>query len=62
MGGKVGFGQQPMKATGHISGILGAKGRTVWSVAPDATVLSAIALMAEKNIGAVLVMEGDHPV
>jgi CBS domain-containing protein len=49
-----------MKVTGNISGILGAKGRTVWSVAPDATVLSAIALMAEKNIGVVLVMEGDR--
>jgi CBS domain-containing protein len=49
-----------MKVTGNISGILGTKGRAVWSVAPDATVLSAIALMAEKNIGAVLVMQGDR--
>jgi len=49
-----------MKVTGNVSGILGAKGKTVWSVAPDTTVLSAIALMAEKNIGAVLVMEGDR--
>ncbi len=49
-----------MKVTGNIRSILGAKGRAAWSVAPDATVLSAITLMAEKNIGAVLVMEGDR--
>ncbi len=52
--------QRSMKVTGNISGILGNKGRTVWSVTPEATVLSAIALMAEKNIGAVLVMEGEQ--
>jgi len=49
-----------MKVTGNISEILGSKGRTAWSVAPDVTVLSAITLMAEKNIGAVLVMDGDR--
>jgi CBS domain-containing protein len=49
-----------MKVTGNISGILGNKGRNVWSVAPDVTVLNAITVMAEKNIGAVLVMEGDR--
>ena len=31
----------------------------VWSVAPDTTVYDALKLMAEKNIGAVLVMEAD---
>lgn len=31
----------------------------VWSVAPDTTVYNALKLMAEKNIGAVLVMEAD---
>lgn len=29
----------------------------VWSIAPDATVYQALELMAEKNIGALLVME-----
>jgi CBS domain-containing protein len=47
-----------MKVTGNISGILSHKGTVTWSVAPQDTVLSAIALMAEKNIGAALVMEG----
>ena len=32
------------------------KGREVYSVSPDATVFEAIQLMAEKNIGALLVM------
>ena len=32
----------------------------VHSVAPDATVFDALRLMAEKNIGAVLVLEGDR--
>jgi CBS domain-containing protein len=31
---------------------------TLWSVGPDDTVLSAITLMAEQRIGAVLVLEG----
>ena len=41
-----------------IAGILGRKGREIWSIAPDATVYDAIALMAEKRIGAVLVVSG----
>lgn len=36
--------------------------QTVHSVAPDASVLEAIALMAEKGIGALLVMEGERVV
>jgi CBS domain-containing protein len=47
-----------MKVTGHVSSILSYKGSTIWSVAPDKPVSEAIALMAEKNIGVVLVMDG----
>ena len=36
------------------------KGGRVFSVKPDATVLQALELMAEKNIGAVMVMTGDE--
>lgn len=36
--------------------------QTVHSVTPDASVLEAIALMAEKGIGALLVMEGERVV
>jgi len=39
--------------------ILEAKGRAVWAVAPTATVLDALGLMAEHDIGAVLVLDGD---
>ncbi len=39
--------------------ILEAKGGQIWSVAPDTTVYDALKLMAEKNLGAVLVQKGD---
>ncbi len=38
--------------------LLGAKSPEIHAVAPDAAVVQAIRLMAEKGIGAVLVMEG----
>ena len=41
-----------------VGSILGRKGRQIWSVAPEATVYQAIALMAEKSVGAVLVISG----
>jgi len=43
-----------------ISHLLDRKGRHIISVRPDASVLDAIRLMAEKNIGAVLVMDGEQ--
>ena len=39
--------------------ILKTKGDTVWSVKPTATVLEALRVMAERDIGAVLVLDGD---
>ena len=39
-----------------VSDILTIKGHEIWSVAPDSTVLAALELMAEKNIGAVMVL------
>jgi CBS domain-containing protein len=41
-----------------ISSVLTHKTSALWSIAPDATVFEAIKLMAEKNIGALLVMSG----
>ena len=41
-----------------VASILQHKGSNVWSVTPDASVYDAIALMAGKSIGAVLVMDG----
>jgi CBS domain-containing protein len=39
--------------------ILNDKGRAVWSVKPTDTVLQALGVMAEHDVGAVLVMDGD---
>ena len=43
-----------------VSQILREKGASVWSVSPDTKVYEALKLMAEKNIGALLVAEGDR--
>ena len=43
-----------------VADLLNHKGRDVWSVVPDATVYEAIDLMAQKGIGAVLVVEGER--
>ena len=47
-----------MKKT--VLDILRRKGRDVWSVGPDQSIYEALQLMADKNIGAVLVLRGDH--
>jgi len=41
-----------------VNDMLRDKGHSVWSVAPDATVFEALELMAAKNVGAVLVLDG----
>jgi CBS domain-containing protein len=45
-----------------ISQILEEKGREILSIHPGASVFSAIEVMAENGIGALMVMEGDRPV
>jgi len=42
--------------------VLAGKGSQVWSISPEATVLAGLTLMAEKNIGALLILENDRPV
>ena len=44
-----------MITVGHV---LQEKGNRIWSVSSDTTVYDALTLMAEKNLGAVLVMDG----
>lgn len=44
-----------MNPNATISEILHFKGSNAWSVSPDTTVFDAIKLMAEKNVGALLV-------
>ena len=45
-----------MKNSIPISSLLHHKSPALWSIAPDATVFEAIRLMADKNIGALLVL------
>jgi CBS domain-containing protein len=42
--------------------VLASKGSLVWSISPDATVFEGLTLMAEKNIGALLILENERPV
>jgi CBS domain-containing protein len=42
--------------------LLATKGTRVWSVSPNATVLDGLQLMAEKDIGALVVVDGGRPV
>ena len=39
--------------------ILDKKGPFVWSISPSAMVYDAIKLMADKNVGALIILEGD---
>ena len=49
----------PMEVAGSVSAILAHKGLAVWAIASSATVFEAIQLMAEKNVGALPVMDGE---
>jgi CBS domain-containing protein len=42
-----------------VKDILREKGTQVYSISPDAKVYNALQLMADKNVGALMVMEGD---
>ena len=42
--------------------VLESKGHDVWTIAPDATVFQALQLMADKDIGALLVLDGSQVV
>lgn len=43
-----------------VKELLREKGPGVWSIGPDASVYDAITLMAEKNVGALLVLEDNR--
>lgn len=42
-----------------VRDILLTKGNKVWSITPDATVYEALKTMADKNVGALVVLEGE---
>ena len=41
-----------------VADILGTKGREVWTIAPETIVFEALKMMADKNVGALVVMDG----
>ena len=49
-----------MDVSGHIGAILNEKHGNVFSISPDSTVFEAIEIMESRNVGALLVMEGEH--
>jgi CBS domain-containing protein len=42
-----------------VKHLLAQKGRNLWIIEPDATVLDAVAKMAEKDVGSLVVMDGE---
>jgi len=48
-----------MDVSGNISAILNQKSGDIFSVSPNASVFDAVSLLAEKNVGALLVMDSD---
>ena len=49
-----------MKVFDPVSFILRKKGTDVWSVPSDATVYDAMQMMADKDVGALLIMDGSQ--
>jgi CBS domain-containing protein len=48
-----------MRTLAHV---LASKGSTVWAISPEATVYEALQVMAQHNVGALLIIEGGAPV
>ncbi|HTD16003.1 MAG TPA: CBS domain-containing protein [Chthoniobacterales bacterium] len=46
-----------MEIVGSVGAILAHKGSAVWSIAPNSMIFDAIQLMADKNVGALPVVE-----
>ena len=46
-----------MEIAGSVGAILALKGSAVWSIAPNSMVFDAIQLMADKNVGALPVVD-----
>lgn len=43
-----------------VKQLLEVKGYDVWSIAPDSSVYDALGLMAEKDVGALVVLDGER--
>ncbi len=46
----------------NVDAILGRKGRNVVTVTESATVLDAVRLLVERNIGSLVVLDGERPI
>jgi CBS domain-containing protein len=46
-----------MELTGKIGALIEKKGARVWSLGPTATIYDALAMMAEKGVGALLIVD-----
>ena len=49
-----------MQHDAKLGALLGAKGNAIFAIGPRATVYEAVAMMAEKGVGALLVMEDER--
>ena len=43
-----------------VEKLIEAKGSDVWTVTPDASVYEALEIMSDKNVGALVVLDGDE--
>jgi len=49
-----------MKSSDTIASVLASKDREIWSIEPTATVYRAVEMMAERRVGALLVMSASR--
>src|SRR5262245_25109308 len=54
------FSRRRQVSMTRVSDLLRHKGQDIWSLTPDATVYEAIDRMAQKSVGALVVMEGER--
>jgi CBS domain-containing protein len=61
-GASAGWTEMGMGTMKTVLRLLQKKGSEVWTIGPEASVFSALERMAEKNVGALVVTEGERPV
>jgi len=47
----------PMQVLDRVSEVLKQKGQQIWSISPESTVYEALRIMADKNVGSLLVLD-----